>query len=112
MKEFTKKEFITSRKKESDDVIKYRRGPIDVKMLPVSNRNLNRTTHGTIDSDDEDGRSCRPSSKGLLTYFKELGQSGDDNEKVDLSFINSLFEAGADVNHQDRLLSFNPFIHI
>lgn len=101
-KESSRKDFITSRKLSSDDSNKFRRGPVGLDELVNSNTVRQRTTHGTIDSDDEDKRTCRPSSKGLLTYFKELGQSSTEGEKVDLAFVDSLFEAGADVNHEDR----------
>lgn len=98
------KDLTTSRHMEPDDSNRYRRGPLAVEDF--SGSSLQKTTHGTIDSDDEDDRICRPSSKGLLTYFKELGQSFDEDEKVDLDFVNSLFEAGADINHADRFYYF------
>ena len=97
----TAKALTTSRKFEPDKSTKYRRGPLAVEDF--SGSSLQHVTNGTIDSDDEDDHLCRPSSKGLLIYFKELGKSTNENEKVDLEFITSLFEAGADANHQDRL---------
>ena len=101
-KENAKKDFITSRNYVPDDSNQYRRGPLAVE--DVSSSSLHHKSNGIIDSDDEDDRGCRPSSKGLLTYFKELGKGCDEDERVDLEFVSSLFEAGADINHQDRLL--------
>ena len=108
-KENSKKDFITSKNLSCDDSNKYRRGPLAVEDFPNGNRNMHQTNHGMIDSDDEDGRVCRPSSKGLLRYFKELGQNGDEDETVDLDFVASLFEAGADANHADRLVFLISF---
>lgn len=100
--------FTTNRKMAKLDSSKYRCGPIPVESLPSSVRGLRKTTHGTIESDDEDERICRPSSRGLLVYFARLGQSSDEHETVDLNFVGSLLEAGANVNHQDRFaLIFN-----
>ena len=102
--------FTTNRKMTKLDASKYRRGPIPVESLPSSDRGLLKTTHGTIESDDEDERICRPSSRGLLVYFARLGQSNDEDEKVDLNFVGSLLEAGANVNHQDRFV-FMPIVY-
>ena len=101
---------ITNRKMTKLDASKYRRGPIPIESLPSSDRGLLKTTHGTIESDDEDERICRPSSRGLLVYFARLGQSNDEDEKVDLNFVGSLLEAGANVNHQDRFVSM-PIVY-
>ena len=99
-----KKPYNSYRKAIKFDASKYRRGPIPVESLPSSDRYVNKTTHGTIDSDEEDYRQCLPSSRGLLVYFATLGQSTDEDESVDLSFVDSLLEAGANINHIDRLV--------
>ena len=54
-------DLTTSRHVEPDDSNKYRRGPLAVEDF--SGSSLKHITHGTIDSDDEDERICRPSSK-------------------------------------------------
>ena len=94
--------YTTTRREIKSDSSKYRRGPVPVESLPSSDHGLQTPTHGTIDSDDEYENNCRPSSKGLLVYFARLGESWDENEKVDINFIGSLFKAGANVNHEDR----------
>eukprot|EP00795_Rhopilema_esculentum_P002480 gene2480-18142_t len=94
--------YTTTRRKIISDSSKYRRGPVPVESLPSSAHGLQAPTHGTIDSDDEYENNCRPSSKGLLVYFARLGEIWDENEKVDINFIGSLFKAGANVNHEDR----------
>eukprot|EP00794_Sanderia_malayensis_P006243 gene6243-6962_t len=101
-------------KKESDIVYKsdrnvpkhgtsqYRRGPIPLESLPSSDGYVSRPSHGSLDSDDEDARRSSPSSQGLLVYFRTLAESADENERVDLKFVDSLLKAGADINHTDR----------
>ncbi len=94
--------YVSSRKATKHNAEQFRRGPIPVEDLPSSEECVIRATHGTLDSDEEDHRPCLPSSKGLLVYFRMLSKSTDKNEEVDLKFVDSLLEAGADINHEDR----------
>ncbi len=97
--------YKSDRKIPKQGASQYRRGPIPLESLPSSDRCVARSSHGTLDSDDEDLRQSLPSSKGLLVYFRTLAKSTDENETVDLKFVDSLLEAGADINHEDRYVS-------
>ena len=115
-------------KRRSDllDVNSHRRGP-----LPIEDCLLTKTTqsctYGTLDSDcdeldfedireenqkntlfnrirltvNENGDSLA-SCHSLIMYFSKLANVKDKEELVDLNFVESLFENGADINFPDR----------
>ena len=125
------KAYCAERRNEKNKADAYRKGPIPIEDL-VNTRSAGRKpTYGTLDSDVEDlefeeerqrngfmatkklckrslkaaksGESkCLASCQALIFYFATLGKNTIENQTVDLKFILSLLESGADINFGDR----------
>ena len=107
------KSFSTKRKETGDKSSMYRKGPAPLdEPGKKKRRTVLRCTHGTLDSDvesvgdsdldlDTDNNSLA-SSKGLILYFAKLATSRDEEETVDLQFVHSLLQGGADINFTDK----------
>ncbi len=107
------KSFSTKRKETGDKTSMYRKGPAPLdEPGKKRRRTVNRCTHGTLDSDVEsiggsdlesdDVRNSVASSKGLILYFAKLATSRDEDETIDLQFVYSLLQGGADINFTDK----------
>ena len=106
------KSFSTKRKETGDKSSMYRKGPAPLDEPGKKKRKtMLRCTHGTLDSDVESvGESdvepgadnSLASSKGLILYFAKLATSRDEDETVDLQFVYSLLQGGADINFTDK----------
>lgn len=106
------KSFSTKRKETGDKSSMYRKGPAPLDEPGKKKRKtMLRCTHGTLDSDVESvGDSdieqgvdnSLASSKGLILYFAKLATSRDEEETVDLQFVYSLLQGGADINFTDK----------
>ena len=106
------KSFSTKRKETGDKSSMYRKGPAPLDEPGKKKRKtMLICTHGTLDSDVESvGESdiepgadnSLASSKGLILYFAKLATSRDEEETVDLQFVYSLLQGGADINFTDK----------
>ena len=106
------KSFSTKRKETGDKSSMYRKGPAPLDEPGKKKRKtMLRCTHGTLDSDVESvgDSDIEPgvdnslaSSKGLILYFAKLATSRDEDETVDLQFVYSLLQGGADINFTDK----------
>eukprot|EP00794_Sanderia_malayensis_P014412 gene14412-15918_t len=109
------KSFSTKRKETGDKSSMYRKGPAPLdEPGKKKRRTVNRCTHGTLDSDvesirgdseeenNDDLRNSIASSKGLILYFAKLATSRDEDETIDLQFVYSLLQGGADINFTDK----------
>ena len=106
------KSFSTKRKDNGDKTSMYRKGPAPLdEPGKKKRRTVIRCTHGTLDSDvesvgdsdlDADADNSIASSKGLILYFAKLATSRDEDETVDLQFVYSLLQGGADINFTDK----------
>ena len=107
------KEYSNKRKECGDKSSQFRKGPAPLDEGGKSKKKfVIRCSHGTldsdvesIDSDDEDAAKLKEnyaSSKGLILYFAKLAVTTDEKEGIDLKFVNSLIDNGADVNCADR----------
>ena len=124
------KAFCADRRKEKGRAEARRKGPAPIEDYSLSNLSCKRNkvskpTYGTLDSDVEDldiegglsRRKCKvkcpgkkldqgdrslASCKALIIYFANVAKSKDDDEKLDLKFVSSLLQNGADINFGDR----------
>lgn len=48
------------------------------------------------------GRSINSSSRALILYFAKLSANMNENEVIDLEFVDTLIKTGADINTTDR----------
>lgn len=107
------KELCNKRKDNGDKASQYRKGPAPVdEGKKGKKRFVIRCSHGTLDSDcdsipsdDENAKTLREtyaSSKGLILYFSKLAVTPDESEGVDLKFVTSLLNGGADINFCDK----------
>ncbi|KAK3714551.1 hypothetical protein QZH41_014228, partial [Actinostola sp. cb2023] len=60
-----------------------------------------RKTRGTKDN-QEPGGYINSSSRALLYYFAKLAANSNEQEIIDLEFVNTLITTGADINISDR----------
>ena len=108
------KSFSTKRKETGDKTSMYRKGPAPLdEPGKKKRRTVNTCTHGTLDSDVEsigeaefdnsdDLKNSIASSKGLILYFAKLATSRDEDETIDLQFVYSLLQGGANINFTDK----------
>ena len=119
--------YSSKRRVEKDKTDHYRKGPAPIEESDTINKSTTKATYGTLDSDVEDLdfeevrqqnsknnyynklrlttnekgdnlASCR----ALIVYFSKLAKSKDDAEIIDLNFVESLLDNGADINFPDR----------
>jgi len=124
------KDFQAIRRVEKHKVDSHRKGPAPIEEADGMKKSVTKATYGTLDSDVEELefeeiRSQAPSideanpynkvksktnAKGdslascraLIVYFSKLAKSRDDNETIDLNFVDSLLQNGADINFSDK----------
>ena len=119
--------YSSKRRVEKDKTDHYRKGPAPIEESDAINKSTTKATYGTLDSDVEDLdfeevrhqnsknnyynklrlttnekgdnlASCR----ALIVYFSKLAKSKDEAEVIDLNFVESLLENGADINFPDK----------
>ena len=119
--------YSSKRRVEKDKTDHYRKGPAPIEESDAINKSTTKATYGTLDSDVEDLdfeevrhqnsknnyynklrlttnekgdnlASCR----ALIVYFSKLAKSKDEAEVIDLNFVESLLENGADINFSDK----------
>ena len=104
----------------------YRKGPVPIEDCLLNNATQG-ATHGTLDSECEEldfeeirtqnanstiynkirvtcnerGNSIA-SCRALIVYFSKLAKGNDEEEEVDLNFVDNLLESGADINFSDK----------
>ena len=102
-------------------------GPAPIEDTDGLKKATSKSTYGTLDSDVEelefedhramtgsvrrlskprlsiskDGSSLA-SCRALIIYFSKLAKTNNDNEDVDLNFVEALLQSGADINFSDR----------
>ncbi|XP_031555285.1 transient receptor potential cation channel subfamily V member 4-like [Actinia tenebrosa] len=54
------------------------------------------------DGQRQAGRSINSSSRALILYFSKLSANINENEVIDLEFVDTLIKTGADINTTDR----------
>lgn len=107
----------------------YRKGPAPIDEAEGMKKSVAKATYGTLDSDVEDLEfeetrlngtvendnpynkvRAKTNAKGdslascraLIVYFSKLAKTKDDDETVDLNFVDSLLQNGADINFSDK----------
>lgn len=125
------RDFCTTRRAEKHKIDSHRKGPAPIDEAEGMKKSVAKATYGTLDSDVEDlefedlrqngamqqenvnpynkvrqktnskGESLA-SCRALIVYFSKLAKSRDDNETIDLNFVDSLLQNGADVNFPDK----------
>ena len=119
------KNFNSNRRIEKTNI--HRKGPAPIEDADILKKSVSKATYGTLDSDVEDlefedkrksglvedpyrkvksktndkGDSLA-SCRALVVYFSKLAKSKDDNETIDLNFVDSLLQNGADINFPDK----------
>ena len=124
--------YCTDRRAEKQKNNIYRNGPAPIEESDIIRKSINKATYGTLDSDLEDLEFEEERSKGssnhnssisissrkrvttdskgnklascraLIIYFSKLAKTKDDEEKIDLNFVDSLLQNGADINFPDK----------
>lgn len=90
----------------------YRVGPAPVEDRQSKKTRFRGEAPGSIDSDLDESEiqqrigeefldSSRSGCLGLIMYFSKLGHS-DEDESIDLKFVDSLLRGGANLNFPDR----------
>ena len=121
------RDYCTQRRAEKNKTSIHRKGPAPVEDTEGLKKATSKSTYGTLDSDVEelefedhrakndsirsfnrqrlslakDGSSLA-SCRALIIYFSKLAKSNNDNEDVDLNFVEALLQSGADINFSDR----------
>ncbi|XP_066925009.1 uncharacterized protein [Clytia hemisphaerica] len=119
--------YSSKRRIEKDKTDYYRKGPAPIEDSDALTKSTLKATYGTLDSDVEDLdfeevrhqnsknnyynklrittnergdnlASCR----ALIVYFSKLAKSKDEEELIDLNFVESLLDNGADINFPDK----------
>ena len=108
----------------------YRKGPAPIEEAEDMKKSVTKATYGTLDSDVEDlefedmrkngavrndenpynKTKIKTNAKGdsiascraLIIYFSKLAKTKDEDETVDLNFVDSLLQNGADINFPDK----------
>ena len=108
----------------------YRKGPAPIEEAEDMKKSMKKATYGTLDSDVEDlefedmrkngtvrnnenpyiKARIKTNAKGdsiascraLIIYFSKLAKTKDEDETVDLNFVDSLLQNGADINFPDK----------
>lgn len=125
------RDFAATRRAEKHKIDSHRKGPAPIEEADGMKKSVAKATYGTLDSDVEDLEfeelrkdggyvqdTANPynkvrqktNSKGdslascraLIVYFSKLAKSRDDNEIIDLNFVDSLLQNGADINFSDK----------
>ena len=126
------KRFCTERRAEKNKKDAFRKGPAPIEDAESLKKAVNKATYGTLDSDVEDlefeddralngeagaqhstirrGERAKTNQKGnslascraLIVYFSKLAKTRDEDEVIDLNFVASLLQSGADINFSDR----------
>ena len=121
------KDFNSNRRVEKHKVDSHRKGPAPIEEADRMKKSVTRATYGTLDSDVEELEFGEPETKtveanpynkvkaktnakgdslascrALIVYFSKLAKSRDDNETIDLNFVDSLLQSGADINFPDK----------
>ena len=120
------KDYCTERRVEKNKTDVHRKGPAPIEDTDGLKKAVTKSTYGTLDSDVEElefednrvkngapgtlGRSKRGSKRdgsslascrALIVYFSKLAKTRDDEEHIDLNFVESLLQSGADINFSD-----------
>ena len=125
------KDYCCSHREEKHKTDSYRKGPAPIEEYeaPKSDKkSTEKATYGTLDSDVEDvdfeeqrengsvatdhynKKRLKTNAKGdslasckaLIVYFSKLAKTKDENETIDLNFVDSLLQSGADINFPDK----------
>ncbi len=124
------KEYCSERRAEKDKTNAYRKGPAPIEDTESLKKAISKSTYGTLDSDVEElefeddrlkngglgtiGRSKRgkkdggssgsslASCRALIVYFSKLAKTRDEDELIDLNFVESLLQSGANINFSDK----------
>ena len=125
------KEYCSERRAEKNKTTIYRKGPAPVEDSECVKRATTKSTYGTLDSDVEElefendrlkngavvgggtlgrgkrgkknGNGCSLAScRALIVYFSKLAKTRDEEELIDLNFVESLIQSGADINFSDQ----------
>ena len=120
------KDYCTQRRAEKSKTTVHRKGPAPIEDAEGLRNATSKSTYGTLDSDVEnlefehnrarnatvkslnrqgigiskDGSSLA-SCRALIIYFSKLAKSNNDDENVDLNFVEALLQSGADINFSD-----------
>ena len=120
------RDYCTQRRAEKSKNTVHRKGPAPIEDTDGLKKATSKSTYGTLDSDVEelefedrratkgsvrrlskpglsisrDGSSLA-SCRALIIYFSKLAKSNNDNEDVDLNFVEALLQSGADINFSD-----------
>ena len=120
-------DYCAKRRTEKSKKSVHRKGPAPIEDTEGVKKATSKSTYGTLDSDVEelefedyrvkndnarslnrrklsiskDGSSLA-SCRALIIYFSKLAKSNNDNEDVDLNFVEALLQSGADINFSDR----------
>ena len=121
------RDYCTQRRAEKNKTSIHRKGPAPIEDTEGLKKATSKSTYGTLDSDVEelefedyrakngsvrrlnqprlslikDGSSLA-SCRALIIYFSKLAKSNNENEDVDLNFVEALLQSGADINFTDR----------
>lgn len=123
------KEYCSERRADKNKATVHRKGPAPIEDAESLKKAINKSTYGTLDSDVDElefeenrvkngdfgtlGRlkkglrkeksgSSLASCRALIVYFSKLAKSRDDEELIDLNFVESLLQSGADINFSDK----------
>ena len=124
------KDYCSERRAEKNKTDVYRKGPAPIEDTESLKKAINKSTYGTLDSDVEElefeenrvknggvgggtlrGRktghkaldgSSLASCRALIVYFSKLAKTRDEEELIDLNFVESLLQSGADINFSDQ----------
>ena len=120
--------YLCKRRVEKDKTDHYRKGPAPIEESDSITKSTVKATYGTLDSDVEELRLSKrfgikmlknnyynklrlttnekgdnlASCRALIVYFSKLAKSKDEEELIDLNFVESLLENGADINFPDK----------
>ena len=120
-------DYCAKRRTERNNTSVHRKGPAPIEDTEGVKKATSKSTYGTLDSDVEelefedyhakndnarslnwprlsmtkDGSSLA-SCRALIIYFSKLAKSNNDNESIDLNFVEALLQSGADINFSDK----------
>ena len=121
------KDYCAKRRAEKNRATIHRKGPAPIDGTENLTKAVSKSTYGILDSDVEEleneeyhvknnpvrgaGRpkssprkdgSSLASCRALIIYFSKLAKTNNEDEHVDLDFVDSLLRNGADVNFTDK----------
>lgn len=119
--------YVCKRRAEKHKTDNHRTGPAPIEESDAIRKSIAKATYGTLDSDLEDldfedvrTKNSKHSSytkfrvttndrgdnlascRALVVYFSKLAKTKDEEEMIDLNFVDSLLENGADINFSDK----------